>query len=335
MSPLTNQEQVDSSFSEHKDISRCRFLLEKMATNWHQRAQVVQVKKKLERGSSIEMAFDETRDDFRVDLLPFRNHPDFLAAPVATQKKILSCGWLAYNEKTIDIESQIVSPVCNHIIYRELPGADDGISQEIASDTLTDEAYHILLVISACRITRQQRGLEKLKLPSFNLVINMRREQAKYSELWQKMLICLATATVSEVFISDYLDLLADDLTIQPLNQLTVATHRADEMAHSSIFKNLAKCIYSQLNFQQKEFFARILPKPIAWFANSELEVWRAILNQIGFSQTERLIADCTADNQVNSMRIDYSGITALAEELGILDFSAGFDSFGQAGLVK
>ncbi|GAB1544091.1 hypothetical protein NUACC21_67670 [Scytonema sp. NUACC21] len=320
--------------SGDKDISHCRSLLQKMAGNWHERSQVAQAKQKAKENSHLELTFDKTKDDFRIDLLPFKDHPDFLEAPIEIQKKILSCGWLAYNEKTLDIESKIISPACNHIIYREVPGVEDGTSQEIASDVLTDEAYHILLAVSGCRITREQRGLEFLKLPSFSLVKNMLYEQERYPEPWQKMLIQIVTATVSEIFVSDYLELLAYDRTIQPFNRFTVDTHRRDEMNHSSIFRNLAKCMYTQLNHQQQEFYMDILPKPVSWFASSELHVWKTMLEQIGFRKTERMIADCAAVAETNLMTIDYSGIIKLAGELGILNSSRGIDSFGQAGLL-
>jgi P-aminobenzoate N-oxygenase AurF len=311
------------------EMSYSRALLEKMGSNWHRRAQV---KKGIEQ--SPELTFDETKDDFRIDLLPFKDHPDFLAAPLEMQKKILSSGWIAYNEKTIDIESKVIAPACNHIIYRSVPGVDDGISQEIASETLVDEAYHVLLVINACRITRKHRGLEQLRLPEFNLVSNMQREQENFSEPWKKILIQVATAIVSEVFISDYLNLLSHDMTIQPFNRLTVATHRRDEMAHSGIFKHLAKCIYTELTPQQKEFFIEVLPKPVLWFANVEFNVWKAMLEQIGFDKAESMIADC-AVTDVNLLRIDYTELMTLAQQMGIFDSQLGIDSFGKAGLFS
>lgn len=335
MNLVQEQEAVrQQENNKQPDICHCRTLLEKMANNWSRRAQVVKAKQKVQREHQPEMVFDETKDDFRLDLIPFKDHPDFLAAPVELQKKVLSSGWIAYNEKTVDIEAKVVTPVCNHIIYRELPGIDDGVSQEIASDTLTDEAYHTLLVISACRMTREKRGLESLKLPSFNLVKKMEQEQARHSAPWQKMLIQMATAIVSEVFISDYLDLLSTDTTIQPLNRCMVATHRADEMAHSSIFKNLAKCMYSQLNWEQKKFFAQILPQPVTWFANSELDVWQSILKQLQFPKAGQIIADCAAA-EVDLIRIDYSDVTALADELGILKFSKALEGFQEKALLN
>jgi len=332
---VTLTQPLSAGTASEPDLSHCRALLEKMAGNWHRRAQVARAREKVTAERSPEYAFDPKRPDFRTDLLPFASHPDFVEAPAAWQERVLSCGWLAYNAKTIDIESQAIAPACNAVIYRELPGVEDGASQLIASDTLVDEAYHVQLVVSACRITRERRDLEALRLPSFNLVKQMRREQARCSEPWQRLLVQFATATVSEVFISDYLELMATDETVQPFNRLTVLTHFRDEKAHHSIFKQLAQCVYASLTSEQKVFFAEVLPKPVRWFADAELEVWRAMLDQIGFPNADRMVADVESVRAVNLMRVDYSGIVSLAEELGILDCAEGRTSFEQAGLLN
>lgn len=334
MNAIINREKKQEQISQQNDISQCRLLLSKMSKNWHQRAQVGQVRQKVAKLEQPEWSFDELKEDFRTDLLAFKDHPHFQQASPTMKKKILSCGWLAYNEKTVEIESKIITPTCQQIIGGEIPGVNDGISQQIASDTMVDEAYHIQLVVSACRITREKRHLQKLKLPNFALSTKMHLEQSYHSELWQKILIQLATSIVSEIFISDYLDLLAKDNSIQPLNQITVATHRCDEMAHGSIFKSLTKCIYSQLTQKQKEFFIKVLPKPVRWFANTELSVWKSMLQQIGFAHTESMIEDCAVSNEVNLERIDYTDLISLAEEVGILDSALGIDSFNRAGIL-
>lgn len=329
---LTNQMVAQEEFA---NISHCRVLLEKMTCSWHRRAQAAQVRQKVALESQPEMAFDAERDDFRTDLLPFRDHPNFLSAPLEMRKKILSYGWLAYNEKTVDIESRVIAPACNHILYKEVPGVEDSTSQLIASNTLVDEAYHIQLVVTACRLTRQCRQLEHLKLPSFNLVKNMESEKALHAEKWKKILVQVVTAIVSEVFVSDYLALLAHDTTIQPLNRLTVYTHFRDEKAHHTIFINLAKCIYAYLTPEQKSFFAELLPKPVRWFASMELGVWESMLQQINFPNAEHMMKDLLPSADVNLLRIDYSKIVLLAEELGILDSEQGAECFGRLGLLN
>ncbi len=324
-----------NSLTPPSDILHSRILLEKMAHNWYKRAQVGKVRQKTESELLPEMAFDPNRDDFLVDLLPFKNHPMFSKAPESLQKKVLSCGWIAYNEKTIDIEAKVIAPVCNSIIYREIPGINQAADQLLASDTLVDEAYHIQLVVNACNITRNNRQLEHLKLPSFTLVKQMEKEKNRHPEPWKKHLVQMATAIVSEVFVSDYLALLAHDKTIQPLNKLTVYTHLRDEKAHHSIFLQLAKCMYASLSAEQQEFFAQMLPKPVRWFADVELEVWGEMLRQIQFPNADQMIRDTAEDSEVNLLRIDYSDVIKLARELGVLDSAIGADSFARAGLFS
>jgi P-aminobenzoate N-oxygenase AurF len=302
-------------------------LLRRLAANWPRRAQV----KKEELDASLA---DEAKDDFIPQLLPFVHHPLFVEAPAAVRRKILSCGWLAYNEKTVDIESKIVTPACLHIVRRDMPGLRDGASREIASQTLVDEAYHILLVHRANEITRQRRDLMSLPIPECTLVKQMRACQETYPEPWKRMLIQLATAIVSEVFISDYLRLLSNETSIASFNRLTVATHRRDELAHGSIFRIFAKLVYADLSEKERAFFMAMLPRPVRWFANLELDVWQTMLEHIGFPGSATLIQDCRDVSEDNLSALDYSGVVSLAKELGMLDTQMGVDSFSGEGLL-
>lgn len=307
------------------DVSHCRMLLAKIRSTWSRRAQV---RKQADPELDSAFFFDPERDDFRTDLLPFGRHPLFLQAPPELQKKVLSCGWLAYNEKTFDIEAQVITPACHHLMNGSLPA--DRVSRQIAGETLIDEAYHVLLAINACSITRDERSLDSLILPKSHLVTSLEKEQDRHSEKWQKTLISFVTAVVSEIFVSDYLSLISEDRNIQPLNRLTVSTHRQDELAHSSVFMILAKYVYHQLNEKQKAFFAEMLPRPIPWFANPELEVWRSVLEQIRFPGREAMLNECALSGR-NLDRIDYSRLIALASELGIMETPRGLENFALA----
>jgi alpha-N-dichloroacetyl-p-aminophenylserinol N-oxygenase len=309
--------------------SQARALLQRFAKSWGRRARVKQPELEGEK------LFDDRKADFIPELLPFREHPAFLAAPDGMRQQILSCGWLAYNEKTVDIESKIIAPACHHIISGDVPGLQDSVSRQIAGQTLVDEVYHELLVLNACLVTRARRGLEAVTVPESQLIVQMRQAQAQCSAPWQRVLVQLATAIVSEVFISDYLKVLSTEMTIQPFNRLTVDAHRRDELAHGSIFKGLAQCLYGSLKAHECAFFAEVLPKPVHWFANSELDVWQAMLRQIGFRAADTVIRDCRSANEENLARIDYSDLIALAAELGLLDVQRGVDSFAREGLVK
>jgi hypothetical protein len=311
-----------------QEESAARTLLAKLANNWGRRAQVK--RPELE----VDTLCDESKDDFLPALLPFKDHPAYRAAPESMRQKVLSCGWLAYNEKTVDIEAKVIAPACLHVVYGEVPGLRDGLSIRLASQTLVDEAYHIFLVTRACQVTRERRDLLSVALPESNLVLKMRKFQEQYSERWQKILVQLATAIVSEVFISDYLKLLSSDMSIQPFNRLTVDAHRRDELAHSSIFKSLTRCIYTALGMKERAFFMDVLPKPVRWFANVELDMWHAMLQQIGFLKADAVINACKSMNEENLARIDFSDLIALAAELGILETQRGVESFHREGLM-
>jgi hypothetical protein len=139
-------------------------LLQRLANTWGRRARVKQPE------LDGETLFDDSKNDFLPALLPFQHHPAFLAAPDNMRQQILSCGWLAYNEKTVDIEAKIVAPACHHIISDDVPGLQDRVSKQIAVQTLVDEACHELLVLKACQVTRDKRGLGAMILPESQLI---------------------------------------------------------------------------------------------------------------------------------------------------------------------
>jgi alpha-N-dichloroacetyl-p-aminophenylserinol N-oxygenase len=303
-------------------------LLSKMSSFWYRRAQV-------KKEDLSFPAFDESKDDFLTELLPFAKHPIYQGLSEKMKSKILSSGWIIYNEKTVQIETKIVNPVCVDILSDAVPGDTGNVYREILSQTMTDESYHVLMVVLASNITRRNRKLD-LILPEFGLVKKMREFEEEHREPWQKRMIRFAVAVVSEIFISDYLKLLSEAALIQPLNSLTVAAHRQDELAHKGIFKYLAESIYQRMNAKEQQFFASIIAKPVQWFANQELEVWRTALEQLGCQGIETMLNDCGLNAQKTSLtKVDYSGLIVLAKELGIMDTSIGLDSFHAEGLLN
>lgn len=308
------------------DLSRSKMLLNRFSNSWHKRAGV--------KKQELESFFEEGKEDFLENLLPFRDLPQYQSCSPELKSKVLSCGWLMYNAKTVQIETEIVSPVCLHIIEGNMPGLRDPASQHAVCETLVDEAYHVYLVQQASRLTRKQRRLESIVIPKFHLVEYMQRRQQGYAEAWQQRMVQFATAVVSEIFISDYLHLLSESQDIQVFNRLTVAAHRHDEMAHSPLFRSLAQFFFYGLTEAQGATFADLLPEPVIWFADRELDIWRALLQQIGFPNAEPMIRECQSFSVVDLQRLDYSGIISLAKEIGILDSAAGRDSFSRRSLV-
>lgn len=315
------------TFGQHSHLEhQSKIMLRRITEGWINRAKV--------RREPVDLEFDPDRPDFLDALLPFHRHPDYLGLPEADRQQVLSCGWLIYNEKTVAIETAIVSPSCNDALEGRIPGLGDAALRHVICETLVDEAYHLLLVENANRLTRFHRDLAHVRIPAFNLVRFMEMEKAKHSEAWQRILIQLATSVVSEIFVSDYLHQLSDCQEIQPMNRATVAAHRHDELAHSKIFTLLAEAFYPALSAEQKTFFAEVLPKPIIWFADMELDIWASVLEQLGIPAHDRIIADCRPLNADAVKRVDHSGVTALAQNLGMFEHTRGQDSFLALGIA-
>lgn len=311
----TPQVRVEQNTDEKSEV---KLLLERLSKGWSKRSGV----KKYDSSEADLPEFDLDKDDFLAELLPFGTHPTYLSASEELKKLVLTYAWIMYNQKTIAIEADIVSPACMCIIRGEVDGLNDRHSKQLAAESMTDESFHTLLVTQAIGITEEKRGVH-VEMPNFSLVKNLCESQDSYSEPWKKMLVLLATAIVSEIFISDYLKLISESETVQPINRQVVAAHRIDELTHSKIFKAFAKALYPSLNQEQQAFFAEILPKPIYWFADKELNLWEELLANISFPGYEVMISDCKKEQYYHLEYIDYTGIINLAEELGIENFSA------------
>jgi hypothetical protein len=294
------------------DLQRDHDRIERLTDSWSSRANVRKT------GPDLTLDYDPRKPDYLVELLPFHDHPLYQNAPEPYRQAVLSCGWIAYNEKTVAIESKIVSPACMHLIDGEVPGFPRQRYRNSVAQALTDEAFHILLVVQATGVTRKRRQLHDLTLPSFDLVASMQRHQEKHPEKWKKILIQLATAIVSEVMVSEYLSRLSNAMDIQPLNRITTEIHRRDESAHNGLFKSLGAVIYHGLNAREREFFVGALSQPSMWFASPELDVWEAMLTQIGFPEAERMIADCRAQRRTKDIHLDLSTLETLFADLGV-----------------
>jgi hypothetical protein len=301
-------------------------MLEKLVTAWPRRAYV--------KRPELEPFFEDGKEDFLESLLPFRDMPEYQACAPELKSQILSCGWLMYNAKTVQIETDIVNPICLSILQRELPGLDGVECQRAVCETMVDESYHVHLVEQASRLTRHQRGLEHVVIPKFNLVRHMRRRQRESSEPWQRRMVQFATAVVSEIFISDYLHLLSESEEIQPFNRMTVAAHRHDELAHSPLFRSLAQLFSAELTETERATFADLLPESVRWFADRELDTWLVVLRQIGFPQPDRMLRECRSTGPADLKKLDYSGVVSLATEIGVMDAAADRESFSRHGLV-
>jgi alpha-N-dichloroacetyl-p-aminophenylserinol N-oxygenase len=304
-----------SCAGERSDSEQGRDDFRKIGASWEGRASV----RKVALPSAT--SFERQKKDFVTELLPFYTHPRFVEATQETQARILSCAWLAYNQKTIDIEARILAPACTALYEHSSFSACQGSSQDVIGQTMTDEAYHVLLTRHASDIARAHRGLEFLRIPRCNVVTSMLALQDEYAESWKKDLVVIVTAIVTEVFICDYLRKMSSAVDVQPMNVLTTKMHLVDELAHASIFRAVARKLYQDMSTSERSFYVSLFAKPVEWFADRELDTWGSIFEQIQVSGRNEILGDLRAQKPE---KIDMRPLHKLFIEMGMdLDPSA------------
>lgn len=302
-------EELEDNFNE---ISWTKEVLKNISNRWESRASV------RNRRFEEEEIFVQHKKDFLAELLPFKDQPIFTNASDEEKDNILTCGWLIYNQKTIELENFVLTPVCMDIYNEVFPGVDNNICKEVASETLVDESYHTLLTLRASQITKKYRGRENLRIPTSNLLPNIRKLQSEYQEKWQKSTILLAAAIVTEIFVGGHLSSIARADNIQPLNILTTKAHMMDELVHSCIFKGMTKLIYSAMSRVEREFFAHVLPYPVYWLVDEDIALWDDLLYQFKFTGREKLIKEYKANQEGHMSKANFSDVYELSEELGV-----------------
>ena len=105
---------------------------------------------------------------------------------------------------------------------------------------------------------------------------------------------------------------------MQQLHVLTTEIHRRDESAHSALFKTIGASVYNSLGQIEREFFLKILPQPIAWFANPELEACRTMLHEIQLPGADRMMDVCLDGGASKETHLDLNTLEELYFDLGV-----------------
>lgn len=281
--------------------------------SWERRAQVRQ--HTLLPASS----FDPTRKDFLPEWLPFWGHPTF-EKQRDLEMQILSVAWLQYNQVTIEIENEIVIPLC---LALQLDLGREEPYRTLVVQAMVDEAYHVLLTNHATELTRKLRHLETIRLPKGHFVSSMQKRLVGCNSDWERNIVLLATGVITEVFIGAYLGLIGycKDERLQPINIITTRAHMIDEAVHGVVFGALAERIVPRLGAEQKRFFWEIFPTVILWFFEGRTAAWNTLLPQIGFENGTPMIQDCRKKPMAILKEEHWPVVVALAERIGCTDF--------------
>lgn len=194
---------------------------------------------------------------------------------------------------------------------------------EIAlAQAMVDEQYHTLMHINASAVTRRKRQAElpDAWLPESHTARTHRRLRDGYPERWQRSLTTLAFATVSEISINAYLDLLAEDQDIQVINSTTAKLHNRDEYCHASISDELGKIVYEVLDPDRKRFFVDMLVAGLEAFVATDYTTWERILEIENVPDWQRMVQETREDTSRARLVRDYTGLHSLMSEMDVLD---------------
>ncbi|VVP53213.1 hypothetical protein PS903_05416 [Pseudomonas fluorescens] len=265
-------------------------------------------------------AFDPARPDYPESMVPFFHHPKFQALSDELKSTVVTWGWIGYNLRTVTAEEHVVNPALS-VIANQYLGKNDWHFREAMQQTLIDEHYHTLMHLRAIERTREERALDQdLDLPPSVTYLRLLALREELPEQWQRDLAAITFAVVAEISVNAYLDLLADDQSIQPQNRRVAELHNRDEYAHSKILAEVAKVMYANMQPVQRTFFAQTLSVALSAFVAQDYSMWEAILTQLGVEDAALIIADTRESNKNATIMRDYSGLHRLAQDLGIGD---------------
>lgn len=302
------------AFDPNSDVENA--IISRLSTNWHRRAAVKRAE------PDLDDLFDLSRPDFREDMVPIRSHSIWGTLSEETQSRLLSWGWVSYNRNTVLIEQQIVNPAFETVLAGAFP-ALGGPALEIAiAQAMVDEQYHSLMHMNGSVVTRQKRkySFSDRVLPESHITQIHRRHRDECTEGWQRNITSLAFATVAEISINAYLDLLAYDQDIQAINSTLVKLHNRDEYCHASIAGEMAKKVYERLTSDQQRFLLDKLIAGMEAFIAPDFQTWETILEFEGVKGWERAAADIRASQSGVHLVQDHSGLHTLLSEMEALD---------------
>ncbi|MGH9205388.1 MAG: diiron oxygenase, partial [Acidimicrobiales bacterium] len=123
-----------------------------------------------------------------------------------------------------------------------------------------------------------------------------RHRVATAENFQQRALSTLAFTIVAEISINAYLNLVADNDEIQPINRVTAILHNRDEYCHSSIADEIARAAYAHLNTVQREFFHSALADGLEAFAANDYTTWHRIVDLVSVPNSRQVWRDVAND---------------------------------------
>ncbi len=296
------------------DTALVRGALASLGKSWDDRVAVR--KERLD----LSQYYDPSVPDFPTSLVPFWDDEDFTCLSPEAKLRFLAVTWVAYNEKAIYLEEAVVQPACGVLFRGELPGVGAAHTKQVIAQIQVDEQFHILMCLDICHLSRIRHGLEDYSMPEPALGVQMKKLMANASSEDEARIAQLAYASVAEMSINAYLNEVATDKSIQPLNRINTDMHRQDEAAHGIGFSEIVGSVYRRMSTQQQDYFRSAIGIALVDFTTPDLGYWASILEYMNVPNREKIIERQESFTRGMVLKRNYTTIRRLFDELEITE---------------
>lgn len=302
-----------------------------LVRSWPRRATVRRTEPDLDVPTMDDL-YDPARTDYPDALLPFAGHPVYENLDDDARARLGAWGWIAYNKNVVDMEQDLVTPAFG-LLFRDVFGTGfSDAARAAVVQAMVDEEYHTLMHLNGSALTRRARGwaLPDAALPESGTVRAYRAAVTRAASPREAALTTLARATVAETSIGDYLALIADDRSIQPVHQATVALHRRDETAHASVAVEMVTLVHDALDERDRRTLAAELRAGVDAFTATDLRVWQAILHAEAVPGADDMLREVADDPERRRRVENCSAVDRLLDRFGHLGSGVGTQSPGR-----
>ncbi|VGO09795.1 hypothetical protein AMB3_2195 [plant metagenome] len=296
------------------DAALSRDVIARLGRSWNTRVAVRQER------LDLSQYYDPSIPDFPVAMVPFWHDPAIGALDEATRLRLLAAAWVAYNEKAIYLEDEIVQPLCAQLLRGDLPGVGAAGVKQVIAQIQVDEQFHILMCLDICNNARERHALHDYVVPPPKVGRLMKARLAQAASAREAVLLRMAYASVAEMSINAYLNQVSSDQTIQPLNRINTDLHRKDESAHSVAFHEIVGSVYKALGDEDRATFRARLVDAMTDFTTADHGNWASILAYLSVPGREGILARLEEAGKDRRLSRDYTVLSSLFEALGIED---------------
>ena len=289
-----------------------RSVIERIAASWNHRVAVRQER------LDLNQYYDSSIPDFPARMVPFWSSPSIQGLSRHEQLRLLALAWIGYNEKAIYLEDEIVQPLCSSLLKGRLPGLSDPLAKQVIAQIQVDEQFHILMCLEVCNSARARHQLHAYQMPAPVIGQRMKTRLEETGDEQDILYIRLAYAAVAEMSINAYLNDVATDQTIQPLNRINTDMHRRDESAHNTVFRHIVASVYKGLDEDGQTRLRTMLTAALKDYTEPDVQFWDSVLGFLDVPGRVAIIDELSESLRQTPLRRDYTGIVSLFDELGI-----------------